>query len=86
MQVTVGWRIYMLSIVIFAWLSAGSVAVPQSLVRQPLFASMPEQLKNQIEAVGRTPGMIIRSEILGAADALVRFYEVPRLSACMAWG
>jgi L,D-transpeptidase YcbB len=75
MQVPVGWRICMLSVVIFACLSAGSVAVPQSVVRQPLVASMPEQLKSQIEAVGRTPSISIRREILGAPDALLRFYK-----------
>jgi L,D-transpeptidase YcbB len=75
MQVPVGWRICMLSVVIFACLFAGSVAVPQSVVRQPLVASMHDQLKSQIETVGRTPGMSIRREILGAPDALVRFYE-----------
>ena len=75
MQVTVCWRICMLSIVIFAWLCADGVAVPQSVVRQPLFASIPEQLKSRIETVGRTASMTIRSEILGARDALVRFYE-----------
>ena len=75
MQVTVCWRICMLSMVIFAWLCADGVAVPQSLVQQPLFDSMPEQLKNRIETAGRIPSMIIRSEILGAGDALVRFYE-----------
>ncbi len=75
MQVTVCWRISMLAMVIFAWLCADGVAVPQSLVQQPLFDSMPEQLKNRIETAGRIPSMIIRSEILNAGDALVRFYE-----------
>jgi Scaffold domain len=75
MQVTVCWRICMLSIIVFAWLCAHGLAVPQSVVRQPLFASMPEQLKSRIEAVGRTPSMTIRSDIIGALDSLVRFYE-----------
>ena len=75
MQITVCWRIYMLSMVISAWLCANGIAVPQSVVQQPLFDSMPEQLKNRIETAGRIPSMPIRSEILGAGDALVRFYE-----------
>ena len=57
MQVTVCWRICMLSMVVFAWLCADGIAVPQSVVRQPLVASMPEQLKSRIEAAGRTPSM-----------------------------
>ena len=75
MQVTVGWRICMLSVVILSWLCADSAAVPHSAVRQPLVASMPGQLKIQIEAVGRTPGMTVRRETLGAHGSLVRFYE-----------
>jgi murein L,D-transpeptidase YcbB/YkuD len=75
MQVTVCWRICILSIVVFAWLCAHGVAVPKSVLRQPLFASMPEQLKNRIEAVGRTPSMTVRSDIIGALDSLVHFYE-----------
>ena len=75
MQVTVCWRICMLSVVIFAWVYADGVAVPQSVVRQPLVASMPEQLKIQIETVGRIPSLTIRSETLGAREVLVRFYE-----------
>ena len=75
MQETVCWRICMLSIVVFPWLCAHGLAVPQSVVRQPLFASMPEQLKSRIEAVGRVPSMTVRSDIIGALDSLVRFYE-----------
>jgi hypothetical protein len=75
MQATVYWRIYTLSIVVFAWLCAHGVAVPQSVLRQPLFASMPEQLKNRIEAVVRTPSITVRSDMIGALDSLVRFYE-----------
>ena len=40
MQVAVCWRICMLSMVIFAWLCADGIAVPQSLAQQPLFDSM----------------------------------------------
>src|SRR5262245_3535443 len=75
MQIPMGWRICMLSVVIFACLSGGRVAVSQSAARQPLVGSLPDLLKSQIEAVGRTPGMSIRREILGAPDGLVRFYE-----------
>ena len=75
MQVTVCWRIYMLSMVIFASLCANGLAVPQSVVGQPLSASMSQQLKIRIAAVGRLPTMTIRSEILGARAPLVRFYE-----------
>jgi hypothetical protein len=39
----------MLSIIVFAWLCAHGLAVPQSVVRQPLFASMAEQLKSRQE-------------------------------------
>jgi hypothetical protein len=33
----------MLSIIVFAWLCAHGLAVPQLVVRQPIFASMAEQ-------------------------------------------
>jgi hypothetical protein len=75
MQITVCWRICMLSIVVFAGLSAHGIAMPRSTARQPLSASMPEQLRSRIGAVGLVPGTTVRSEILGAPDTLVRFYE-----------
>jgi murein L,D-transpeptidase YcbB/YkuD len=75
MQVTVCWRICMLSIIVFAWLCAHGLAVPQSVVRQLLFASMAEQLKSRIEAVGRTPSMTVRSEIIGALASLARVFK-----------
>src|SRR5919109_1066029 len=74
MQATVCSRICMLLIVAFAWLCARGVAAPQSAVLQPLSASMPEQLRDRIEAVGRPPSMTIQRETVGAPDWLVRFY------------
>jgi hypothetical protein len=65
----------MLSIIVFAWLCTHGLAVPQSVVRQPLFASVAEQLKSRIEAVGRTPSMTVRSEIIGALASLARVFE-----------
>ena len=75
MQITVCWRICMLSIVVFAGLCARGIPMPQLMAQQPLSASMPEQLRNRIGAVGLVRGTTVRSEILGALDALVRFYE-----------
>jgi L,D-transpeptidase YcbB len=75
MQITVCRRICMLSIVAFTGLCARGIAMPQLMARQPLSASMPEQLMSRIGAVGLVRGTTVRSEILGAPDALVRFYE-----------
>jgi murein L,D-transpeptidase YcbB/YkuD len=44
-------------------------------VQPPLLPPMADQLKRQIEAVGRTPGTSLRGETIGAPDALVRFYD-----------
>jgi murein L,D-transpeptidase YcbB/YkuD len=74
MQITVCWRICMLSIVVFAGLCARGMAMPQLMARQPLSASMPEQLRSRIGAVGLVRGTTVRSEMLGALDALVHFY------------
>jgi hypothetical protein len=75
MQITVYWRICMLSIVVFAGLCARGIAMPQLMARQPLSAAMPEQLRSRIGAVGLVRGTPVRSEILGAPNALVHFYE-----------
>jgi L,D-transpeptidase YcbB len=75
MQGTVCSRICMLWMVVFACLCARSVAAPQPAVLQLLSASMPEQLRNRIEAVGHPPSMSIQRKTIGALDSLVRFYE-----------
>jgi L,D-transpeptidase YcbB len=61
--------------VVFVWLCAHGVAVPQRVGLQPLSASMPEELRVRIEAVGRSPSVSVQNVILRALDALVRFYE-----------
>lgn len=75
MQGTVCSRICVPWIVVFAGLCARSVAAPQPVVLQPLSASMAEQLRSRIEAVGHLPSMSIQREIIGTLDSLVRFYE-----------
>ena len=75
MQITVCWRICMLAIVVFAGLCAHGIAMPRLMARQPLSASMTEQLRSRIGAVGLVRGTTVRSDMLGAPDALVRFYE-----------
>ncbi len=68
-------RIHILLIAVFAWFCAHGVAVSQDVVPQPLSASMSEQLRVRIEAVGYPPSMTTQSEPIRALDSLVRVYE-----------
>ncbi len=68
-------RVCILSIAVCAWLNAHGLAISQSVVAQPLTASMSEQLKGRLEVLGHTTGTTIQSEIIRALDSLVQFYE-----------
>jgi L,D-transpeptidase YcbB len=75
MQAMVCSRICLLSMVVFAWLCAHAVAIPQHVGPQLLSASMPEALRGRIETIGRSPSMTVQNETLGALASLVGFYE-----------
>jgi hypothetical protein len=74
-QATVCSRIGVLSMAVLAWLCAYSAAVPQDVAPQPPSSWLAEQLRVQIEAIGRLPRITPRGDAVRALDSVIRFYE-----------